>query len=120
MRPFELRPHYQKVEHEPSVQPTESPPIESLVCLIDSRREGGDDDREAQGRLQRARGEIEVQLNLASKDLRDEWEELEGRWEHFQSRAKLEESSESIGDALEMLGDELRKGYARLKSALAK
>jgi hypothetical protein len=70
--------------------------------------------------LQRARDEIEVQLNLASKDLRDEWEELEGRWEHFQSRAKLEESSESIGDALEMLGDELRKGYARLKSALAK
>ena len=46
--------------------------------------------------LQRARDEVEVQLNLASKELRDEWEELEHRWESFEARAQLEESSEAI------------------------
>ncbi len=70
--------------------------------------------------LQRARDEVEVQLNLASKEARDEWDELERRWKNFEAKAKLEESAESIGEALELLGDELRKGYAKLKAALLK
>ncbi len=75
--------------------------------------------------LKQRRDELRVQMNLASKEIRDEWEELEEKMEdfsnkakNFASEAKLKETGEDIGDALEQLGRELKAGYKRIRDAL--
>ena len=75
--------------------------------------------------LRQKRDEIRVQINLASKDLRDEWEELEGRMEDFSAKAKkvagdahLKETGEGIGNAMVQLGHELKLGYERIRDAI--
>ena len=75
--------------------------------------------------LKQKRDELRVQMNLASKELRDEWDELEEKMDEFTSKAKnlvddaeIKETGEGIGDALGQLGGEIKKGYERLRKAI--
>lgn len=82
------------------------------------------DDLKALGdSLKEKRDHLRVQLNLAGKEARDEWDELEGKWDAF--RAKLDvikqevsDVSDDAVDATEYLGNEIKEGYSRLKSRL--
>lgn len=75
--------------------------------------------------LKQLRDEIRVQVNLASKDAQDEWEELEEKMEEFSGKAKqfadeakLKETGEGLGQALGQLGHELKLGYERVRDAI--
>ena len=75
--------------------------------------------------LKQKRDELRVQMNLASKEMRDEWDELEGKLEEFTDAAKqlaadadLKATGEGVGKALSQLGDELKLGYERIWKAL--
>lgn len=77
--------------------------------------------------LKQKRDELRVQINLASKEVKDEWEELEEKMEHFSDKAKefasdaqLKETGEGLGKALGQLGHELKLGYERIRGAVAK
>lgn len=73
--------------------------------------------------LQEARGRLQVQVNLAGKELRDEWDEVEGKWERLRSQMKaIKDEVGDIGEdavaAASFLGQEIKEGYARLKQRL--
>jgi len=75
--------------------------------------------------LKQKRDELRVQINLASREAKDEWEELEAKMEEFTEKAKgladdagIKETGAGIGDALGQLGGELKKGYERLRQAI--
>ena len=75
--------------------------------------------------LKQKRDEARVQMHLASKEIKDEWEELEEKMEDFAGKAKqfsddakLKETGSGIGDALGQLGGELKRGYDRIRDAL--
>ncbi len=75
--------------------------------------------------LKQKRDELRVQIHLASKEVKDEWEELEEKMEDFSGKArqfaddaKLKETGAGIGDALSQLGSELKRGYERIKDAM--
>jgi chromosome segregation ATPase len=75
--------------------------------------------------LKQKRDELRVQVHLASKEIKDEWEDLEQKMEElsvktrqFSDDAKLKETGEGIGDALGQLGSELKRGYQRIRDAL--
>ena len=68
--------------------------------------------------LKQKRDELVVQMHLASKEAKDEWEELEEKLEDFTARAKLGETGEGVGKALGQLGDELKLGYERILKAV--
>ena len=77
--------------------------------------------------LRQKRDELRVQMNLASREMRDEWEELEDKLEEFTDRAKraaedadLKTTGEGVGKALGQLGEELKLGYERIWKALKK
>lgn len=69
--------------------------------------------------LKRRRDELRLQMHLASKELRDEWDELEDKMDEFRRRAQFEETGKGVGSALESLGHELKLGYDRLRKAVA-
>lgn len=75
--------------------------------------------------LKQKRDELRLQMHLASKEIRDEWEDLEEKMEDFSGKAKqfaddakLKETGAGIGDALGELGGELKRGYKRIRDAL--
>lgn len=75
--------------------------------------------------LKQTRDELRVKINLASKEIKDEWEELEDKMDDFAGKArqfaqdaKLKETGTGIGDALGQLGHELKAGYERIREAL--
>jgi chromosome segregation ATPase len=75
--------------------------------------------------LKQKRDELRVKVNLASKEIKDEWEELEEKMEEFSGKAKrfaedarLRETGEGLGEALGKLGHELKLGYDRLIKAM--
>ncbi len=75
--------------------------------------------------LKQKRDELRLQMHLASKEVKDEWEELEEKMEDFSGKAKqfagdakLKETGEGIGDAFSQLGGELKRGYERIKEAI--
>lgn len=75
--------------------------------------------------LKQTRDELRVKINLASKEIKDEWEELEDKMDEFAGKArqfaqdaKLKETGTGIGDALGQLGHELKAGYERIREAL--
>jgi chromosome segregation ATPase len=75
--------------------------------------------------LKQKRDELRVKVNLASKEIKDEWEELEEKMEEFSGKAKrfgedarLKETGEGLGEALGKLGHELKLGYDRLRKAM--
>ena len=68
--------------------------------------------------LKQKRDELRVQMHLASKEAKDEWDEIEDKWDDFSRKANLEATGEGLGDALEKLGEELKLGYQRIRNAL--
>jgi len=75
--------------------------------------------------LKQKRDELRVQINLASREAKDEWEELETKMEEFTAKTKgfaedaqIKETGEGIGEALGQLGGEIKKGYERLRHAI--
>ena len=75
--------------------------------------------------LKQKRDELRLQMHLASKGIKDDWEELEEKMEDFSGKAKqfaddaqLKETGAGIGDALGQLGGELKRGYQRIREAL--
>ena len=68
--------------------------------------------------LKQKRDELRVQINLASKEIKDEWEELEGRSRDFLARAEIARTGEGVGEALGEVGEELKKGYQRIRKAI--
>ena len=75
--------------------------------------------------LKQKRDELRVQINLASKEVRDEWEDLEDKMEEFSDKAKdfasdagLKETGAGLGEALSNLGQELKLGYERIRDAI--
>ncbi len=68
--------------------------------------------------LKQKRDELRVQMHLASKDLKDEWDEFEGKWDDFSQKANLGATGEGLGEAMEKLGHELKLGYQRIRNAL--
>ena len=75
--------------------------------------------------LKQKRDELRLQMHLASKEIKDEWNELEEKMEDFSGNAKqfsndakLKETGAGIGDALGELGGELKRGYERIRDAL--
>lgn len=68
--------------------------------------------------LKQKRDELVVQMHLASKEAKDEWEELEEKLEDFTAKAQLDETGEGVGKALGQLGNELKRGYERILKAV--
>jgi len=68
--------------------------------------------------LKQKRDELRVQMHLASREARDEWEELEEKMKEFSKRAELSQTGEGVGKALGDLGNELKQGYKRLWKAV--
>ena len=75
--------------------------------------------------LKQKRDELRVQVNLASREIKDEWDELEGKMEEFTDKTKqfageagLKQTGAGIGQALGQLGHELKLGYQRIRDAL--
>ncbi len=64
------------------------------------------------------RDELRVQLDLASKDMEDEWDEFEGKWKEFMKKANLEATGKGLSDSTAKLGEELKLGYKRILAAL--
>jgi hypothetical protein len=75
--------------------------------------------------LKQRRDELRVQMNLASREIKDEWEELEDKMEEFSGRTRefaddagLKDTGRGVGDALGQLGHELKLGYERIREAI--
>jgi uncharacterized coiled-coil DUF342 family protein len=75
--------------------------------------------------LQQKRDELRVQMNLASRDMKDEWDELEEKLgeltekaSEFAAEANIKETGEGVGKALSQLVDEIKLGYERIWKAL--
>ena len=75
--------------------------------------------------LKQVRDEMRLQIHLASKEAKEEWDELEDKMEDFSAKAKkfsddakLRETGEGLSDALGKVGHELKLGYERLRKAM--
>ncbi len=75
--------------------------------------------------LRQKRDELHVRMHLASKEVKEEWDELEKKMEDFSGKtkqfaddAKLKETGAGLGNALGHLGNELKLGYERIRDAL--
>jgi ElaB/YqjD/DUF883 family membrane-anchored ribosome-binding protein len=69
--------------------------------------------------VKQKRDEIRVQIDLASKEAKEEWEELEEKMEKFLTKTQLRKTGEGGSDAVGQLGRELKLGYQRLWRAMA-
>lgn len=75
--------------------------------------------------LKQRRDEIRLQIHLASREVKDDWDELEEKMQDFSQQAKrfaedakIRETGEGLGDALSHVGHELKLGYERIRDAL--
>jgi len=75
--------------------------------------------------LKQKRDELRVQIHLASKEVKEEWEDLEKKMDDFSGKAKqfaedaeFRKTGTGLGEALGSLGHELKRGYERVRDAL--
>ena len=54
--------------------------------------------------LKQKRDELRVQMHLASREVKDEWEELEEKTRKFMAKAEVSRTGEGVGEALSELG----------------
>lgn len=71
--------------------------------------------------IKRIRDEMRVKLNLAKKDIGDEWGELEKRWTQLQDRMKdvASDSSERMSAVTGDMLNELKSGYEKLRERVS-
>jgi len=84
-----------------------------------------DDFNDLIAELKQKRDELRVQMNLASRELKDEWDELEEKMGELTDKAKrfaddadIKETGSGVADAMGKLGKEIKLGYERLWKAL--
>lgn len=77
-----------------------------------------DDFDDLMDELKQKRDELRVQMNLASREFKEEWDELEEKMQEFSRRARLRETGEGVGEALGKLGNEIKQGYKNLWRAM--
>jgi len=70
--------------------------------------------------LRTQRDELKVQVNLAGKEVHDEWADLEEKWNQLQYKLgllkkELDHSGHDVGEAITLLGSEIKDGYRRLR-----
>ena len=75
--------------------------------------------------LKQKRDELRVRIHLASKEVKEEWDELEEKLDDFADKtkqfaedAKLRETGSGVGEALGKLGHELKLGFQRVRDAI--
>jgi hypothetical protein len=73
--------------------------------------------------LKQQRGEIELQIHLASMDAKQEWKKAEKTWEKFVDDLDLisddtKESGAELVQATKIIGDELKEAYHRISERL--
>jgi len=68
--------------------------------------------------LKQKRDELRLQMHLASKEAKDEWDELEEKMDEFSAKAKLDETGQGVGKAIGQLGHEIKLGYERIWKAV--
>ena len=66
--------------------------------------------------IRRDRDRIRIQLNLAHKELRDDWQELESKWEELES--DLGRAGHEAAHLAHDVAEELAQAYRALKSRL--
>ncbi len=75
--------------------------------------------------LKQQRGEIELQIHLASMDAKDEWKKAEKTWGKFVDDLDLisddtKETGAELVNATKVIGDELKETYHRISERLGK
>ncbi len=73
--------------------------------------------------LKQQRGEIQLQIHLASMDAKDEWKKAEKAWSKFVDGLDLisddtKESGAELVQATKIIGDELKEAYQRISDRL--
>ena len=73
--------------------------------------------------LKQQRGEIELQIHLASMDAKQEWQKAEKNWGTFMDSLAVitdetKETSAEIIHATKIIGDELKETYRRISDRL--
>ncbi len=72
--------------------------------------------------LKQKRDELRVQMNLGSRELRDEideeWEEFQQKVRNFSAKAEIAETQEEISEELGELAEDIKRGFDRLMKAL--
>lgn len=68
--------------------------------------------------LKQKRDELRLQMHLASKEAKEEWNELDEKLARFSEKAGLHRTGDDVGKALSQLGSELKRGYERLSKAV--
>lgn len=68
--------------------------------------------------LKQQRDELRLQIHLASKEAKEEWNELEEKMESFSKKTRLKETGSGVGKALGQLGHELKLGYDRVRKGI--
>lgn len=64
--------------------------------------------------LRRDRDRVVIQLNLAEKEMRDEWERIEDKWDTFEHAvaSATKETKHLVQDA----GEDIREAYRKLEA----
>ena len=82
-------------------------------------------------KLTQERDELRVKMNLAGKELRDEWRDAEGKFEQLQTKARgmtrkavaagheAADASTDIWAAAQVLADEVGELFKRVRSKLS-
>jgi hypothetical protein len=73
--------------------------------------------------LKQQRGEIQLQIHLASMEAKQEWENSEKSWGKFVDSLEVitdetKEASAEIIHATKIIGDELKEAYMRISDRL--
>jgi ribosome-associated translation inhibitor RaiA len=73
--------------------------------------------------LLQQRDELRVQLNLAKREAKEEWDHTEAKLEEFKARLdsvalEAKEASGDVWDSVKLLGEEIKTAYERIKSRL--
>jgi chromosome segregation ATPase len=72
--------------------------------------------------LKQQRDELRVQINLGSRELRDEideeWEEFQQKIKNFSAKAEIAETRDEISEELGELADDIKRGFDRLMKAV--
>jgi hypothetical protein len=73
--------------------------------------------------LKQQRGEIQLQIHLASMDAKQEWQRAEKKWRKFVDSLGVitdesKEASAELIHATKVIGDELKEAYKRISDRL--
>ena len=64
--------------------------------------------------LRRDRDRLVIQLNLAQKEVRDEWERIEDKWDEFEHA--VASASKETKDRVNEAGEDIREAYRKLEN----